>query len=154
MSPGQCGVALFVGVIDAGGGGIEKLLRSVLLRGLQHVRVDQHGEHAQRLVVLDESHAAHVGGEVVDLKRAAGCDFAIFLEVQVQREILHVVEALVPLTNRLDIHGADLPEAPFSKVGHQAAADETPGAGDHGEFVFHYTPESENDGKHYSSEPT
>ena len=38
--------------------------------GLQEVRVDQHRQHARGLVALDEAHAAHVGGEVVDASRA------------------------------------------------------------------------------------
>jgi hypothetical protein len=33
--------------------------------------VDQHGQHAQGLVVFNESHASHIGGQVVNLGRAA-----------------------------------------------------------------------------------
>ena len=36
------------------------------------MRVDQHGKHAQRFVVLDKSHPAHIGREIVDLFNAPG----------------------------------------------------------------------------------
>ena len=76
---------LLVGVVDAGGGGIEKLLAAVLLRGLEHVRIDQDRQHAQRLVVFDEAHAAHVRGKVIDFVDALGGTFAVFFEIQVER---------------------------------------------------------------------
>ena len=79
------GSRLLVGVVDAGGGGVEEALDAVLLRGLQQVRVDQHREHAQGLVVLDEAHAAHVGGQVVDVGGALGGALAVFRQVQVER---------------------------------------------------------------------
>ena len=40
--------------------------RRLSLAAMQQVGVDQHAEHAERFVVLDEAHAAHVGGQVVD----------------------------------------------------------------------------------------
>ena len=42
---------------------------------MQQMRVDEHAQHAERLVVFDESHPAHVGGEIVDrspLRRRPG----------------------------------------------------------------------------------
>ena len=87
--------------------------------------------------MFDESHATHVGGEVVNLVGVAGGGLAVLLEVQVEREILDVVETLIPFVQRLDVHGADLLVALFAKISHQASADEAAGPGYHGEFTFH-----------------
>src|ERR1019366_6132574 len=88
-------------------------------------------------VVFDEPHAAHVRGEVINLIRSPGGPLAVLSKVQVEREILDVVEPLIPLIQRLDVHGTDLLVALFAEVRHQASADETPGTSYHGEFVFH-----------------
>ena len=34
--------------------------------------------------MFDESHAAHVGGEVVDFVGAVGGNFAVFLEIEIE----------------------------------------------------------------------
>ena len=70
-------VGLLVGGVDTCRGRVEEALCLLLLCGLQHVRIDQDRQHAQCLVVLDETHTAHVGGEVVDVagvgeRRCAG----------------------------------------------------------------------------------
>ena len=54
---------------------------AIVESGLEHVGVDQNGEHAERFVVLDEAHATHVGGEVIDFVGAFGGDFTIWLFV-------------------------------------------------------------------------
>src|SRR5580704_12367137 len=45
---------LLIGVIDAGRRRIKKLLAAVVPGGLEHVRIDEHRQHAQRLVLLDK----------------------------------------------------------------------------------------------------
>ena len=97
----------------------------MLQRRLQHVRIDQHGQHAQRLVVLDEAHAAHVGGQVVNLHGALGGRLAVFLEIQIEGEILDVVEALVPFVERLDVHRANVAVALLAQQRDQRAANKT-----------------------------
>ncbi len=69
--------------------------------------VDQDRKHAQSFVFLNESHAAHVGSEVVNFMRAASCDLAVPPFIQVQREILNISKALIPVTQRLNIHRAN-----------------------------------------------
>ncbi len=91
--------------------------------------VDEHREHAGGLVVLDEAHAAHVGGEVEDLLDAvdrgpAGAELA-----QVEDEVLGAGVHLVPLAERLDVGRADLVAA-AQQVGDQPSADESATAGD------------------------
>src|SRR5690606_36108854 len=58
---------LLAGGVDAGGGGVEVALDPLVPGRHQQVRVDEHAQHAGRLVALDEADAAHVGGEVEDL---------------------------------------------------------------------------------------
>jgi hypothetical protein len=53
----------------------------MLARSLQHVGIDQDGQHAQRFVRLNKSHSTHVGGQVVDIARAFRGPFAVFLQV-------------------------------------------------------------------------
>ena len=66
LERGDVGVGLLVAVVDAGRRRIEEALGAGFLGGDQHVGADQHRQHALGLVGLDEAHAAHVGGEVVD----------------------------------------------------------------------------------------
>ena len=89
------------------------------------------------LVVLDEAHAAHVGGEVVDHRahpsRAARAGVA---KVAGQPQVLDVVEALVPLVERLDVDRADLGVATLLQNADQMAADEAAGAGDNHKIIL------------------
>ena len=62
----------------------------------------------RRLVVLDEAHAAHVGGEVVDDVCAAQRGLAVLLLLQIEAEVLRLGEALIPLVKRFDVDGADV----------------------------------------------
>ena len=57
--------ALLVGVVNAGARRVKEAIHFGFVGGLQQMRVDQDAQHAQRFVILDEAHAAHVGGEVV-----------------------------------------------------------------------------------------
>jgi hypothetical protein len=52
--------------------------------------VDKHREHTQRFVVLDESHAAHVGGEIIDVRDASRDPVAGFGELQIGDRVLRV----------------------------------------------------------------
>src|SRR6266487_3050468 len=54
LEGGDVRVALLVGIIDAGGGGVEITLDAKLLRGHEQVGVDQHRQHAEAAIVLDE----------------------------------------------------------------------------------------------------
>ena len=93
--------------------------------------VDEHGEHAQGLVILDEAHATHVGGEIVDFVGASRGSLAVFLEVQIEREIFDIFEALVPLMERLDVDGANGLVATGAKRRYEMAANEPAGSRDH-----------------------
>ena len=93
------------------------------------MRVDQHREHAERAVVLDESHAAHVGREIVDNGGATQSSFASLLLLQVQLQIFHTGKTLIPVIERFDIYCTDflvsLPQEVGNKVTPNEAARST-----------------------------
>ena len=72
--------------------------------------------------MLDEAHAAHVRGQVVNLHGALGGLLAVFLEVQIQGQILHIVEALIPFLERFGIHRSKIPVPLFAQQRNQRAA--------------------------------
>lgn len=69
--------------------------------------VDQNAQHAEGLVVLDETHAAHVGGEVVDLGAAVDGLIAMSLVAKVQDQIFGFGKQLIPLAEGFSIDGPD-----------------------------------------------
>jgi hypothetical protein len=87
------------------------------------VRIDQHGEHAERFVVLDEPHTAHVRGKVIHDIDAFDRLKAGLTQIAIERQILRVAEPLIPLFNWLDIHGTNL-VALLEEILYEMAADE------------------------------
>ncbi len=65
--------------------------------------VDQHREHAQRLVVLDESHTAHVGRQVVHGLRTGERLITGVTQGKIELPVLDSIESLMPLLEWLDI---------------------------------------------------
>jgi hypothetical protein len=90
------------------------------------MRVDQHGKHAQRFVVLDKSHPAHIGREIVDLFNAPGRVAAGVHVAQIQLQILRLVRSKEPLVQRFAINGAHR-NAAFHEVAGQLTTDEAAG---------------------------
>jgi hypothetical protein len=136
LEGGDVRILLLVAVVDAGAGGVEEPLDADVLGRHQQVGVDQHRQHAQRLVVLDEPHPAHVGGVVVDGVGALERRVAVRLVVQVENQVLHVLEALVPPRLGLDVH-APQPGVPLpTKVRNQVAADEAATATYYDQVIF------------------
>ncbi len=83
-------------------------LDALVLAGHQQVRVDQDGDHARGPVRLDEAHAAHVAGEVVDVRDAADGVPARLERAEVGDAVVDVREHLVPLVERLDVDRAEV----------------------------------------------
>jgi hypothetical protein len=128
---------LLVGRVHAGGGGEEESLDAArLLRRAKEVGVDQHREHAERLVVLDESHAAHVGREVVDVLRALDGLDARVVELEVEDAVVRLVGHLVPLLDRAHVHRADVGVAVREEGGDEVRADEAATTPDEDEVVW------------------
>jgi len=78
-------VDLLVAVVHARRRRIEKALHTLLLRSLQHVRIGQHAQHAQRFIVFDKAHAAHICGKLIDQIDAFNCLLAIRAILQIER---------------------------------------------------------------------
>ena len=138
LERGDVRVALLVAVVDAGAGGVEVALDAEVLGGLEQVRVDEHREHAQGLVVLDEAHAAHVGREVEDRVGALDGGVAVALEVEIEDEVLDVGEPLVPTGLGFAVDGADAGEPLAPEIGDEVPADETAAATDNYEVILHF----------------
>ncbi len=85
---------------------------------------------------LDEAHAAHVGGEVVDHPGALGGLAAGLEQGEVADLVLHARRLLVPLGERLHVDGADLGVAALLQDADQMATDEATGAGDDHEIIL------------------
>ena len=130
-------VLLLVAVINASGGGVKETAHASGPGGHEQVGVDEHAQHAERLVLLDKTHAAHVGGEIVDDGCAVHRAFARGLVLQVEHEVLHAVEALIPALERLYVHTADGADALPPQVRHQVAANEAAATTHHGHVVAH-----------------
>ncbi len=116
--------------VNAGRRGEEVALHAGPPGRHQHVRVDQHGQHAEGLVQFDEPHPAHVGREVVYLRCALARAGARGLLTEIEREIFDVRESLIPVVCRLEVHGAKTAMALPAKMRDQVTADEASGAGD------------------------
>ena len=80
------------------------------------MRVDQDVAQALDAEPLDEAHAAHVGREVVHLRRAVDGAPAVGFEAQVEADALDAGDALVPLRQRLLVDRADPPASALVEV--------------------------------------
>jgi hypothetical protein len=117
-------LGLLVRRINAGRRGKEILLGALLVRRHEQMRVDQRRQHACRLVRLDETHPAHVGGEIEDPRGTARGALARRPITKIELKILHVAECLKPFPDRLDVHGPDGPDTALSESAHQMTTDE------------------------------
>src|SRR5262249_56043072 len=112
------------GVVSGGGWRVGEGWGTGMGGRLKHVGVDEHGEHAQGFVVFDETHAAHVGGQIIDVRRATSRCFAVFLHIEIEGNIFHVIEALIPLIERLYINATDALKTAAAQRRNKRAADE------------------------------
>src|SRR3982075_950646 len=135
LERGDVGAGLLVAVVDAGRRRIEEALGAGFLGRHQHLGADQHRQHALGLVGLDEAHAAHVGGQVVDHAGAPGGRPAGLEPGEGADLVLDARRLLVPLGERLHVDGADLGVPALLQYTHQVTADEATGAGDDHEIV-------------------
>jgi len=123
-------------VVGAGRAGIKITARAGLVGGLDHVRVDENRAQTFHAEPLDETHAAHVGGEIVNFHRALADAMAVGLVAHVQADVLHAGNVQIPLVKRLLVHRADVGEAFFREIAGEVAADEPAGAGDDDQVVL------------------
>jgi hypothetical protein len=124
------------GVVGAGRAGEKVAARAGLVSRLDHVRVDEDGAQAFHAETLDEAHAAHVGGEVVDFHRAFADAMAVGLDAHVQAEIFHAGHVQIPLVKRLLVHRADVGKTLFLEIKREVAGDESARAGDDDQIIL------------------
>lgn len=92
------------------------------------MRVDEHAQHAKSFVELNEAHATHVGGEVVNPISSIGCLDACILFLEIERQVVGFGEALIPLPLGFFIDRTDSVSF-FEHRSYEMAADEAAGAG-------------------------
>ena len=100
------------------------------------MRVDENGAQAFDAETLDETHAAHVGGEIVNFHRAFADALAVVLVAHVQAEVLHAGNVQIPFVKRLLVHRADVGEAFVLEIQREVAGDESARAGDDDQIVL------------------
>src|SRR4051812_46359285 len=93
--------------------------------------------------MLDETHPAHVGGEIIDEFRVLERIVAGLFFLQIELQFFDFREALEPFIERLHVHGADIGAAILEQVGDEVASDESAAAA-YDYFVIH---EEKNWGK-------
>src|SRR5687768_1242225 len=85
--------------------------------------IDKRRTHAFHAETLDESHPAHIRSQVIDFDRILhGTSTGVAL-TQIQAQVLHTGNALVPVGQRLLVHGADAGEAEVVEIAYQRTAD-------------------------------
>src|SRR5215210_2285380 len=99
--------------------------------------VDQHGQHAKGLVVLDEAHTTHVGCEVVDLVHPFRGFLAAPQTPQIESAIVRGVVQLVPVFSWLDVDGSYVDLAFCEKIRYEGASDESAGTGNQNLLFTH-----------------
>src|SRR5436190_22600595 len=90
--------------------------------------IDQDREHAKGFIVLNETHAAHVCGEVVDDFSPNDRLFTGLLLLKIETDIFDIGEDLVPFGSRLNIDGANIFVALPAQIGNQMTANKSAAA--------------------------
>ena len=121
-------ILLLVAVVDTGRRGVEETLYAAIARGHQHMSTGQDGQHAERFVVLNKTHAAHIRRELKDAVHFLGGFKAVFAQLQIQHPVIGVRIFLVPLVERFDIDRADTGRTFGKELVHQMAANKAAGA--------------------------
>ena len=96
----------------------------------------EHRQHAFGFVSLDEAHAAHISGEVVDHARIPRGGATGIEKGEVSNLVVDARGLLIPLVQRLSVDSADIGVATLLQHANQMAADETTGAGDDHEIIW------------------
>src|SRR5665213_3234916 len=99
--------------------------------------VNQHAEHAERLVVFDKSHSSHVSGEVVNDASFSHCLLTGFFLTQVKRDVFGFWKYLKPVRPRFHV---DTPNGRtlLQESSNEMTADEAPGAANNNFFASHF----------------
>ena len=88
--------------------------------------VDEDRKHAFRFMELNKAHSAHVSREIVNPFHSLGGLVAGGQFPEVEGEIFHIIEFLVPFSKRLQIHRPDIFDSLLAQMGHQMPPDKAP----------------------------
>src|SRR6266576_1519256 len=85
--------------------------------------VDQHRKHAQRAVVFNEAHSAHVRGKIVNSARTLDRILTRVLVAKIELKVFGLWRQLIPIIQRLHVHGANRRMTLTQQISNQVAAD-------------------------------
>jgi hypothetical protein len=88
--------------------------------------------------VLDKSHAPHISGKVVDLRRSDKSTAARLQLRKVEFQIFGSAVTLMPLLTRLDINGAHTEPTAFQEVPDEVPSNEAASSTDDGCACFRH----------------
>jgi len=100
--------------------------------------VHQHTQHAKRFIVMDESHAAHVGGQLENDVKPASSPPARRQIAKVASQIFDVGRRLVPFLQRLNVDRADNIDSLGQQVLDEVAANEASSTADSDSLVLKF----------------
>ena len=100
------------------------------------MRDNEHAAQAFPAKTFDETHAAHVCRQVIDLGRPVAEALAVAFDAQIQAQAFHTRHALVPFRQRLLVRGANARKALVGEMAGQGPSNESPGATDYNQIVL------------------
>ena len=92
-------------------------------------------QHAKGAIVLDEAHATHIGSEIQHYGGTTHSGLTCLLVLQVQLQVFHVWETLIPFIQRFDIHGTDLLVTLTRQVPYQVSSNEAAAAAYYNQLI-------------------
>jgi len=108
------------------------------VRSLNHMRIDKDASQALHTESLDEAHAAHVRGQIIDFRRSLANAPTGVLRTTIEAKMFRVGKTLIPFPKRFLIHCADTFEALITEIFDQMSADEATGTGDNDENILRF----------------
>ena len=103
--------------------------------------IDENRKHACSFIVLDESHASHVSGEVENIVCVGQRLVSRLLGTEVEPAIVDVLEQLKPVRKGLEIDGTNVLMTLFPEGAHDVAPDKTASTShDNRPVAFHESP--------------
>ena len=136
QAPRTFGSLLQLDVVGAGRGGEEVAPGAGPIGRLDHVRIDQDAAQALDAEPLDKAHAAHVGGQVVDLDGPLAGPPAVLFLAQVQAQALHARAPADTTRAAASCRRPNARKALIVEIPRQRAGDEAAGPGDDDQIVL------------------
>jgi hypothetical protein len=127
-----------VSIVNTRGRRVEKTGNPGAATCQKQMRIYKYTQHAYSFIIFDESHSAHVRGQVEDCRRSFNRFLAVAKVFTVGLNILGFARNLIPLIQRLDIDCLDHVNVVVKKAFYQMAADKSAGSADNHFLVLQF----------------